>query len=147
MINVNTYLKTADNRFVPYKDFTGKLKDLDYIEGAMELELNGVLLIDVSMWDYIDELWAYICKGLGLVKRGMEFSTYFPDQPIKLDFIPLNNDMLKITINVHAEKTVVVSLSEFVKVMTQEVAQFFEYLVKLHPEYEEEFLEPLNDLR
>jgi hypothetical protein len=57
-----------------------------HIEGAIELDINGVDVIDQSMWDDVNQLCAYLTDMLmDLGKKG-EASSYFPDQPIKIGF-------------------------------------------------------------
>ncbi|ELY4465718.1 hypothetical protein SMZ70_004046, partial [Cronobacter sakazakii] len=83
---MKTYIKCGDN-YIDFFDFTGPVKDVDYIDGAVELSINGVCLIDKSMYDYIDQLWSYLAEGLSKINKGETFETYFPDQPIAVKII------------------------------------------------------------
>jgi hypothetical protein len=49
------------------EDFMGPIPDLDYIEGAIELSVYGVVIIDRSMWDYVDQLWSYIAESISVL--------------------------------------------------------------------------------
>lgn len=86
MIEINTYIRGADGVLVEIGKYSGPPPDPDYIEGALELTVDGTTIIDKSMHDYIDELWAYISSMVELLVRQGHASTYFPDQPIELSF-------------------------------------------------------------
>ncbi len=68
MISINTFIK-INNDFIDVFDFDKKIKNNDYIDGAIELTINGKKLIDKSMYDYIDDLWSYLSEGLFLVSQ------------------------------------------------------------------------------
>lgn len=84
MIEIDTYLRDPDGDLVRIDDYAGRLPSVDYIEGALELTVDGNVIIDTSCWDYIDELWAYISNMIELLDSGQDSaSTYFPDQPVE----------------------------------------------------------------
>ncbi len=60
--------------------------DLDYIEGAIRLSVDGLEIIGTEEWDYVDQLWCYIAEMVTRVQSSGYAETYFPDQPIKLSF-------------------------------------------------------------
>ena len=70
-----------------------------YLEGALELTVNGVPLLTSAMWDYIDELWAYIINALEGLTSKEKAHTYFPDQAIKLELKRLRAGMMKISVS------------------------------------------------
>ncbi|MGY6241222.1 hypothetical protein [Burkholderia ambifaria] len=126
MISSKTYLKFK-NKFVDFHTFDGKIKDPNYIEGAIELSVDGVVLLDRSMWDCVDQLWAYLTEGLVCVSRGEGFKTYFPDQPIEIKF-DVRGGSVVVSVTVHETVKVVVDRFEFVSEMKRFAIEFFECL-------------------
>src|ERR1043165_8727823 len=92
MIHVESWLKVADD-LVSVQEFSGPVADQDYIEGAIELTISDKPMLTRDMVDYVDQLWAYLIRGLGEVLVGNEFSTYYPDMPIQIIFRPQGRDV------------------------------------------------------
>ncbi|MBH9696200.1 hypothetical protein [Burkholderia cepacia] len=126
MISSKTYLKIK-NEFVDFHTFDGEIQDPNYIEGAIELSVSGVVLLDKSMWDCVDQLWAYLIEGLVCVSRGEEFKVCFPDQPIEIKFY-VHGGSVVFSVAVHETIKVVVDRSEFVSEMKRFAVEFFEDL-------------------
>lgn len=126
MISSKTYLKIK-NEFVDFHAFDGEIQDPNYIEGAIELSVSGVVLLDKSMWDYVDQLWAYLTEGLVCVSRGEGFKVCFPDQPIEIKFYVRGGSVV-FSVAVHEIIKVVVDRSEFVSEMKRFAVEFFEDL-------------------
>lgn len=126
MIEIKSYIKYK-KVFIDIFEFDGVIADSNYIEGGLVLTINGVELINLEMWDYIDQLWAYISTGLKAVSENKEFETNFPDQPIKVKFKPIRQDIL-LTVICHSEEKVVVNKNVFVNEMSKYAISFFERL-------------------
>ncbi|MDK4256429.1 hypothetical protein V7728_11830 [Bacillus sp. JHAA] len=66
--------KNVDDYFVPLNN-TGELKNMksqldpNYLSGAIILKYGEQELLDVTMWDLIDQLWAYF---LNLIEEAIE---------------------------------------------------------------------------
>ena len=144
-IVVKTYLKDSE-QFIPYSEFENEIKDPDYIEGAIELSVEGVPLLTLDLWDYVDQLWAYIVQGLQDVAAGQEFFTHFPDQPIELKIIPVNEKLWKIKVKVDEEVSVVANRGEFVSALSEEAKNFFEFLSRKVPQNKGAYEELLSSL-
>lgn len=86
MITVRSFLRLEDGTFQPIEEATTKPPDPEYIEGAIELTINGTEIIGKQQWDYVDQLWAYIANMVQELHAKGTASTYFPDQPILLTF-------------------------------------------------------------
>lgn len=127
MINVSTYLKIRDN-FININDYNGLLKDTFYIEGAIELSIYNTKIIDISMWDYVDQLWSYLVEGLVKINENQEFKTNFPDQPIEIKFQPINESVL-ITINANGSRKSFINKHLLIKTMALHAQGFFNKLV------------------
>ena len=78
--------------FVPVEEFVGPLQDRYYVNGAIDLAIDGIQILDVSHWDLINQLWEYFVDGLEIVCRGESFETYFPDQPLKFSIKPIRGN-------------------------------------------------------
>ena len=133
-IIINSYIKIGDD-FINFFDFNGHIDDPDYIDGAMELSINGKKLIDKSMWDYIDALWSYLSEGLSVVYDGEEFKTNFPDQPIEVKFKPIhNNHNILVSVKCSSsEAKIVVDKKAFLSAMSNHAKKFFEHLEIIAP--------------
>ncbi|EMD9437018.1 hypothetical protein LGM39_21950 [Burkholderia cepacia] len=124
MITAKTYIKIKD-KFVDFQGFSGNINNCDYIEGAIELCVNGVVVLDKTMWDCVDQLWAYLVEGVMCIARGEGFKTYFPDQPIEMSFGVQGGNVV-VTVTVYETVQVVVDRSEFVSEMRRLAVEFFE---------------------
>ncbi|EOV8090181.1 hypothetical protein ACOMXT_004067 [Providencia rettgeri] len=131
MINVNTFIKFNDN-FINIFYLKEKIKNSNYIEGAIELTINGKNLIDKSMYDYIDDLWSYLSEGLFIVSQGEEFKCYFPDQPIAVSFIPQKGNRILVSVKCHEEIKTSIDRYEFLNSMAEHAKLFFEKLEDLN---------------
>lgn len=87
MVTIRSWVK-ANDALVPVEQFTGPIADENYIEGAIELSVEQKPILTCEMTDYVDQLWAYLIRGLGEVVAGREFSTFYPDMPLEVAFRP-----------------------------------------------------------
>ncbi|AJQ96210.1 hypothetical protein [Gynuella sunshinyii] len=124
---INSYLK-IDNDFVHIRDFSGRLPDKFYIEGALELDINGIRLIDKSNWDYIDQLWFILVSGVEHVLNGQHYMGYFPDQPIEVIFKNLNDIYVEIRID---SKVAVTEKTKALPLILEGALDFFKVLLPL----------------
>ncbi len=68
--------------------------DMDYIEGAIIIKYNDRYLMDVSLWDLVDQLWSYFLHVVeGLIETGYG-EAYFPDQPVKIEMKAISKDLV-----------------------------------------------------
>ena len=134
MTKIESFIKSGDE-FEPIEQFAGKIGDPQYIEGAIELSIGGKLVLDKSMWDYVDQLWAYLVEGLVSVCRDGKFFTYFPDQPIKLSFWR-DSAGKKLAVEVEFDSKSLktqTNFKEFATSMTNAANTFFTKLIDLVP--------------
>lgn len=94
MITIRTFLRSKGGAFKQVEACEALPGDPDYIEGAVELSIDGVEILGRSEWDYVDQLWAYIANMIHALRAQDEASTYFPDQPILLTFERKGNKIL-----------------------------------------------------
>lgn len=135
MIRVESYL-LVDKQFIPVESFTGRVPDPHYIEGAIQLEINGVMVLTLELYDYVDQLWSYVANGLIKLTTQQSWKTYFPDQPIELSF-RTDERRQRVTVEATPSKgrvTASASYDEFMTVMSEAGQQFFRRMIELVPE-------------
>lgn len=133
-IIVKSYIK-VNEEYVDFFNYNGKVTDSDYIDGAVELTIHGIKLIDISMYDYIDDLWSYFSEGLASVYEEKDFTTFFPDQPIEVRFeVCRKNSDLIVSVNCHEEVSVAINRKEFIREMKLHAERFFEKLQDIVPD-------------
>ena len=123
-IILQSFIKKGQE-FIVIDEFSGKLNDNDYIDGAIELSVDGVVLFDKNLWDCVDNLWSYILWGLEDLSAGKEHVTGFPDQPIEIHFRPLGDRFAEIEVKYGKGRRVRVELKEFIAEMLVEAEYFF----------------------
>ncbi|MGP2438629.1 hypothetical protein [Streptomyces sp. JW3] len=84
-IDINSYLGNPSEGFTLVTE-AAPPRNSDYIDGAIDLFVHGVPILDRELWDYVDQLWAYILNMIEELRKRDEVHTFFPDQPIKLTF-------------------------------------------------------------
>ncbi|MEU8001040.1 hypothetical protein AB0B66_07750 [Catellatospora sp. NPDC049111] len=93
MITIRTFLRSEDGTFLPVEEQVQPLSDSDYIEGAIEMNINGTEIIGRSEWDYVDQLWSYLASMVHSLRSEERAETHFPDQPVLLEFERLGRDL------------------------------------------------------
>jgi hypothetical protein len=83
MVTIASYLRDPGGEFVPLDQVDFTPADDLHIEGSIQLTVNGVDVLDKSLWDDVDQLWAYIATMVDGLRTQDKVSTYFPDQPIE----------------------------------------------------------------
>jgi len=134
MVEVESYLQKKDS-FIPIGSYQGGVKDSHYIEGAIRLKINGVEVIDLTMWDYVDMLWDLILNVVEQVDRTGKGEIYWPDQPITLHAhrLPKSEDII-VTVNCHATMRVRVNYNEFRYAILEGARRFFGCMSGIVPE-------------
>ena len=132
MVSVKSFLKVGD-KLVSVEDFVGPVHDEDYIEGAIELSVDRRPVLGREMVDYVDQLWAYVARGLGEVVAGREFSTYYPDMPLQIIFRPKGRDVAVIVDPQHWNRMASMPTDEFISAMTSAGTAFFNRLRQYAP--------------
>lgn len=148
MVEIKTFIKINES-FILIDNFKNKIKDADYIEGAIELNIYGNKIINLEMWDLIDQLWAYLINGLVIVYKENKklFSTFFPDQPIKIQYKYMNESLLLIQVFLNDKvNSIQVEKKEFLKEIIEKGKLFFEKLISIVPQNKKNYNVYLNHL-
>lgn len=140
MLTVKTVLKKG-NKFVSIEQWTGKVDDPEYIEGALIVTLNGKIILDESLWDDINYFWPYIANGFIDILEGKDFQTGFPDQPITFSVKHISKTWLQLHIFAEDKEFVNVKIrkEEYLSEMTRAAKDFFIRLYEISPESEQDF--------
>lgn len=100
------------------------LLDFDYL-GAITLKYFEQSLLDVTLWDLVDQLWAYILNVIESLLNTGEGKTYFPDQPIKLYLKSVSEDLVLYEIETDELIKVVLPKNEFIQTLLDGADVFF----------------------
>jgi hypothetical protein len=134
LIKIESFLRNGDGTFVPIGDATNAPADARHVEGAIELSIDDVVVLDKTLWDDVDQLWAYIGDMLVSLRSGAEASTYFPDQPIKFAFKRLAGGRVLVTLeNGPDRRSVATDEREFVDSLSRHASFFFGRMSGLIP--------------
>ncbi|MEC1407771.1 hypothetical protein [Bacillus halotolerans] len=152
-INDLSILKNnIDDYFIPLSNIEG-LKNIKpqldsyYLSGAIILKYGEQDLLDVTMWDLVDQLWAYF---LILIEEAIEkgkSETYFPDQPLLLKMKSISNDMLLFEID--QKQKVLLPKLDFFEAILKNAKSFFEtmnFVLEENCDYEYE-LNKIDELQ
>jgi hypothetical protein len=141
MITVASYLREADGSFTPVADSRTAPPDLDYIEGAIDLVINGVVVVDQSMWDLVDQLWSYLVTMVHELREQGHASTYFPDQALKISFERIGGSRVLVTSRPsRGTLKAVADESELVTALASAAVGFFTAMAELVPSEADSYL-------
>src|ERR1700751_209593 len=125
-IEVTTYLRSAAGEFVPAGEASVPPADKRHIEGFIRLTANHIDIIDQTMWDDVDQLWAYIADMISTLEKEGRASTYFPDQPIPLTFTRVGKGRISVSSQVgDRARSAVVDEDRFISGMKRSGLEFF----------------------
>ncbi|GAA1102241.1 hypothetical protein NE857_14915 [Nocardiopsis exhalans] len=134
MVEIETFLKGADGGFVRLEACRVPPPDLDYIEGAIRMSVDGLEIIGFEEWDYVDQLWCYIAEMVAKMQSLGYAEIYFPDQPIKLAFRVVGSRTLVAAKIGKETKMVDVSSVDFLKAIKDAGMAFFQKMSELVPD-------------
>lgn len=149
-IHIQSFLRKENETLVPIQEWDDLITDHEYLEGALELTINGSPLISPVMWDYVDELWAYIITTLQKLVRDGSSHTYFPDQPIKLDMKKTSPGMVKISISSRSGKfnnSTQAQEDQLVLQLLNEGERFFLKMQELEPEDQNQYESEIEQIK
>lgn len=123
--HVYTYVKFGED-FIPFQQFNEKFPDPEYLDGAIDLMVEGVQLHGFDTWDYIDFLWSGIVRGMLMVVQGKAHREGFPDSSIDLVMTPVGNNRICIELDKLEDRNarVTVDQNEVFKMLCQEARSF-----------------------
>jgi hypothetical protein len=140
MIEVRTLLK-GPTGFQPLTD-AAEIIDPDYIEGALELMIEGKKLCGEAEWDLVDQLLCYFVQLIVDVNSNDTAHFYFPDQPIHVTCTVIAAIPDKsVTLQIGEKASSAIKLSELRKSLLLEAQRVLTLLQKRFPRnsYEDTF--------
>ncbi|WP_370945089.1 hypothetical protein AB5J62_39220 [Amycolatopsis sp. cg5] len=134
MVEVRTFLRMPDGSFEPFSECVTSPRDPDYVEGAIELVVEGVEIFGLPEWDLVDQLWAYICEMLARFRAENQVQISFPDSPIDFILKRSSPGRVLVTAQMTQEKrSVSVSEEELVTALTVEARRVLTRMSELLP--------------
>ncbi len=124
-IEIKSYVK-SDHHFHPVETFSDPVDDVGYLEGAIQLKVDGVELMGLKQWDYVTVLWAYLLDGAEHLLDGQDFHTYFPDQPISLNMNCVSNELAQVEVSFGETRSKRVRLRTFCTSLVQAAEMFLD---------------------
>lgn len=98
------------------------------------LSANGVEVLSLEHWDYVDQLWSYVVNMLESLKTSDSASTGFPDQPMELKFTRKGSyGVLVQSIARDDKRSAVVEEAELLSVLREAGVRFFDRMQELDP--------------
>jgi hypothetical protein len=144
VVRVDSYLKQG-NQFIPVSKYEGPAQDPQYIEGAIELTINGKMLLGLDLWDYVDQLWAYLIDGLLQLVQDTPFSTYLPDQPVQICFSLPQKTLVEVQVKYEAiERKETTQRRGFVIAMATAAETFFTKMLQYVPQNQAVYIDLLR---
>ncbi|MFJ5234793.1 hypothetical protein ACIQBJ_33520 [Kitasatospora sp. NPDC088391] len=134
MIEIETFLRNKDGSFAQVGDHRARLFDPDYVEGAIRICIDGVEIVGLDEWDYVDQLWAYIADMVPLLKASGSASISFPDQPIDLSFRRQGSLVIVSSEFGGSTKKVGITEGDFLSALKAAGVEFFDRMAEMIPE-------------
>lgn len=99
--------------------------DFDYLNGVIILKYFEQTLLDTTLWDVVDQLWAYILNVLDDMLITGYGETYFPDQPVKLCLKSISENTILYEIESNEYLKVVLPKNELIETLLDGADEFF----------------------
>lgn len=104
--------------------------DLNYLGGAIYLKYGDEVILDFKLWDYIDQLWAYILNLVEEVLLTGSSETLFPDQPVKIKFKKISDEYMIMVLETNTRYTWTLPSKEFLITLLNESEIFFKSITE-----------------
>mgnify|MGYP001329641035 CR=1 FL=1 len=134
MFLINSFLRTPSGEFVQVEACEDRPADSDYVEGAIEIVVDGVEIVGKREWDYVDQLWSYMADMVETLRSHGNADTYYPDQPIRLEFAQEGSRVVIASQDGERVRRGSVDHVEFDRVVGAAGRVFFERMTELLPD-------------
>lgn len=110
-----------------------KILSSNYINGFIDLKINGQQVFGEKYWDDLDCLWSYFVDTLStmILKNEVKASFSFPDQPITVD-IERYNSLIELKLDT---KKWIYNEHDFIYVCLSSAKKFFEIYNRYNNKY------------
>jgi hypothetical protein len=147
MIEVRSLLRQPDGSFEPYQESDVPPPDPYYVEGAIELVVDGIEVIGQAEWDLVDQLWAYIADMLKQLREKNEVRTGFPDAARDLVIRRTSPGRVLVACESSNPRQAPAVEADLVRALAEAGIAFFEKVSKLLPENVSAYDLATDDLR
>lgn len=104
--------------------------DLNYLVGAIYLKYGNKVILDFKLWDYVDQLWAYILNLIEEFVLKGSAETLFPDQPVKIKFKKISDEYMIMVLETNTHYTWTLPSQEFLTTLLNESEIFFKSITE-----------------
>ena len=104
--------------------------DLDYLAGVIYLKYGDEVILDFKLWDYVDQLWAYILSLVEEFESNGDSETLFPDQPTKIKFKKISDEYMIMVLETNTRYTWTLPSKEFLNTLLNESEMFFKNITE-----------------
>ncbi|MEU0466983.1 hypothetical protein ABZ215_23530 [Amycolatopsis sp. NPDC006131] len=147
MIEIRNFLRREDGTFEPLLATSDPPEDPLYVEGAIELVIDGVEIMGLTHWDLVDQLWAYICTLLARLPAEQRVSTLFPDMPVEFAIERIGGGRVLVSCSGGREvRRTSVGEAELVEALSAGARHALGLLSALLPENAEDYRHDLSQL-
>jgi hypothetical protein len=119
----NQYFIELDNE-KKLTQFENKL-DFDYFNGAIVIKYFDQILMDLSLWDLVDQLWCYLIRVIEDVLQYGKGETFFPDQPVKIEINMISQDSILFSLDGGRILKTILPKAEFFNALLDGAEDFF----------------------
>ena len=104
--------------------------DLTYLAGAIYLKYGDEVMLDFKLWDYVDQLWAYILNLIEEFVLNGSSKILFPDQPAKIKIKKISDEYMIMVLETNTRHTWTLPSKEFVITLLNESQFFFKSITE-----------------
>ena len=104
--------------------------DLNYLGGAIYLKYGDEVILDFKLWDYVDQLWAYILNLVEDYVLSGSSETLFPDQPAKIKIKKISDEYMIMVLETNTRYTWTLPSKEFLITLLNESEMFFKSITE-----------------
>jgi hypothetical protein len=119
--------------------------DENYIHGAIVWTVNSDSILNISHWDLVDQLWAYLIEGCAQLLERNHFECGFPDQPLDIKLLAMEDGTsIKVTIGTDSH---LVEFNVLFEALCTGGAEFFSVVAKRLPNLKSAAVAQLEKIR
>ncbi len=121
--------------------------DLNYLGGAVYLKYGDEVILDFNLWDYVDQLWAYILNLIEEFILNGSSEILFPDQPAKIKVKKISDEYMIVVLETNTRYTWTLPSKEFLIALLNESEFFFKSITKSLRLTEEQYSFEINKIQ
>jgi hypothetical protein len=139
VFEIRTFLRMVDGSFSLVDACEEIPSDPDYVEGAIEIVVDGKEIVGKREWDCVDQLWAYLATMSKQLRRTGEATISYPDQPIEISLKRQGTYVLIASEAGDQRRSGLVAEDEFLSVLQGAGEAFFNRMSRLNSRAERSY--------